>query len=113
MIPRDSRMIALLDGANRDPEKFPEPDRFDIGRSPNEHLAFGGGVHHCLGAHLARMEAQEAIVALATRTRAIELLDGNAQLGTLAVPRAGRAAGAPLGGLIRERWRSSPCGRVA
>ena len=74
VIPRDSRMIALLEGANRDPEKFPEPDRFDIGRSPNEHLAFGGGVHHCLGAHLARMEAQEAIVALATRTRAIELL---------------------------------------
>jgi cytochrome P450 len=73
-IPRDSRMLALLDGANRDPAQFPDPDRFDIGRSPNEHLAFGGGVHRCLGAHLARMEAQEAIVALATRTRAIELL---------------------------------------
>ncbi len=75
MIPRDTRVLALLDGANRDPAKFPEPDRFDIGRSPNEHLAFGGGVHRCLGAHLARMEAQEAIVALATRTREIELVD--------------------------------------
>jgi hypothetical protein len=73
-IPRDSRMIVLLDAANRDPARFPEPDRFDIGRSPNDHLAFGGGVHRCLGAHLARMEAQEAIVALATRTREIELL---------------------------------------
>ena len=73
VVPRDSRMLALLDAANRDPAQFPEPDRFDIGRSPNEHLAFGGGVHRCLGAHLARMEAQEAIVALATRTRAIEL----------------------------------------
>jgi len=73
-IPRDSRVVVLLEGANRDPAKFPEPDRFDIGRSPNEHLAFGGGVHRCLGAHLARMEAQEAIAALATRTRAIELL---------------------------------------
>ena len=73
-IPRDARVLALLDGANRDPAKFPEPDRFDIGRSPNEHLAFGGGVHLCLGAHLARMEAQEAIVALATRTRSIELV---------------------------------------
>ncbi len=73
-IPRDSRVIVLLEAANRDPAKFPEPDRFDITRSPNDHLAFGGGVHHCLGAHLARMEAQEAIVALATRTRAIELV---------------------------------------
>ena len=73
-IPADSRVIALLEGANRDPAKFSDPDRFDIGRDPNEHLAFGGGVHRCLGAHLARMEAQEAIVALATRTREIELL---------------------------------------
>ncbi|HEY8153643.1 MAG TPA: cytochrome P450 [Myxococcota bacterium] len=74
-IPRDSRVIVLLEAANRDPARFPEPDRFDVGRSPNDHLAFGGGAHLCLGAHLARMEAQEAIVALATRTRAIELLD--------------------------------------
>jgi len=73
-IPGDARVIALLDGANRDPAKFSDPGRFDIGRDPNEHLAFGGGVHRCLGAHLARMEAQEAIVALATRTREIELL---------------------------------------
>jgi len=73
-IPRDSRVIVLLDAADRDPAAFPDPDRFDVGRSPNEHLAFGGGVHRCLGAHLARMEAQEAIVGLATRTRAIELL---------------------------------------
>jgi hypothetical protein len=73
-IPGDARVIALLEAANRDPAKFSDPDRFDIGRDPNEHLAFGGGVHRCLGAHLARMEAQEAIVALATRTREIELL---------------------------------------
>jgi cytochrome P450 len=64
----------MLDAADRDPAKFPDPDRFDVGRSPNEHLAFGGGAHLCLGAHLARMEAQEAIGALATRTREIELL---------------------------------------
>jgi len=71
-LPADTRVIALLEGANRDPARFPDPDRFDVGRSPNEHLAFGGGVHHCLGAHLARMEAQEAIGALAARTREIE-----------------------------------------
>ena len=73
-LPRDARMVVMLDAANRDPAKFPEPDRFDVARSPNEHLAFGGGAHLCLGAHLARMEAQEAIGALATRTRKIELL---------------------------------------
>jgi cytochrome P450 len=73
-LPRDARVIVLLEAANRDPAAFPEPDRFDVGRSPNEHLAFGGGAHRCLGAHLALMEAQEAIGALATRTRAIELL---------------------------------------
>lgn len=74
VIPRDSRVLVLLEAANRDPAKFPEPDRFDIARTPNEHLAFGGGVHLCLGAHLARMEAQEAIGALVSRTRGIEPL---------------------------------------
>jgi cytochrome P450 len=73
-LPRDARVMVMLDAADRDPAKFPDPDRFDVGRSPNEHLAFGGGAHLCLGAHLARMEAQEAIGALATRTREIELL---------------------------------------
>lgn len=72
-IAKDSRVLAMLDAANRDPAKFPEPERFDVGRSPNEHLSFGGGVHHCLGAHLARMEAQEAIGALVARTRDLEL----------------------------------------
>ena len=65
--------MALLSAANRDPEKFPEPDRFDIGRSPNEHLSFGGGAHFCLGVHLARMEAQVAIGTLVARARTLEL----------------------------------------
>jgi cytochrome P450 len=74
-IPKDSRVVALLDAANRDPEKFPDPERFDIGRTPNEHLSFGGGAHLCLGAHLARMEAQEAIGALVSRTQSLELCE--------------------------------------
>ncbi len=53
--------------ANRDPEHFPEPERFDISRNPNRHLSFSAGIHHCLGAFMARYEGQEAFSALADR----------------------------------------------
>jgi hypothetical protein len=73
-IPADSEVLAILWGANRDPAVFADPDRFDVTR-PNarEHLAFGGGTHLCLGAHLARMEAQEALGALVTRAPGLTL----------------------------------------
>ena len=54
-------VLALLGAANRDPEAFPDPNTFDIRRHPNRHLAFGYGVHHCLGNKLARMEAAAAL----------------------------------------------------
>ena len=59
--------VLLLGAANRDPEQFPEPDRLDLGRRENRHLSFSHGVHFCLGAQLARAEAQIAIATLLCR----------------------------------------------
>jgi cytochrome P450 len=60
-IPRGSFVQVLIAGCNRDPSRFPDPDRFDITRKPSQNLAFGYGAHFCLGLHLARLEAQTAI----------------------------------------------------
>jgi pimeloyl-[acyl-carrier protein] synthase len=65
---RKGQMILILVGsANRDPEEFADPDRLDVGRGTNRHLAFGRGIHFCLAAPLARMEAQVAIGRLLQR----------------------------------------------
>lgn len=81
VIPADKPVMCILSAANRDPEVFPDPDRFDIGRDDAENLAFGGGVHFCLGAHLARMEAQSAIGGLARRFARIEPLSDRPEWG--------------------------------
>lgn len=73
VIPRDRPVMCMLAGANHDPTHFADPDRFDIARADNDHLAFGGGVHFCLGAHLARLEAQEAIAGLVRRFHGLKL----------------------------------------
>jgi pimeloyl-[acyl-carrier protein] synthase len=66
-------VLAVLGAANRDPAQFPDPDRLDLARSPNRHVAFGGGIHFCLGAPLARMEARIAVSALLARLPDLEL----------------------------------------
>jgi cytochrome P450 len=64
---KNDRIRWFISSANRDPNVFADPDKFDITRQPNPHVAFGNGVHHCLGATLARVEGQEVFKALAER----------------------------------------------
>lgn len=68
-------VFILIGSANRDPEAFEDPGALDLARPDNRHLGFGFGLHHCIGAPLARMEATVAFRELLRRTRAIELLD--------------------------------------
>ncbi|MDH2387873.1 cytochrome P450 [Streptomyces sp. HNM0663] len=63
-VPRGSRVVALLGSANRDPERFPRPDVLDVRRAADRHLGFGLGIHYCLGATLARAEAEIGLRAL-------------------------------------------------
>ena len=67
------RVFAFMNSANRDPEAFDDPERFDIGRPANPHVTFGHGIHFCLGAPLARLEARIAAVRLAERLPGIRL----------------------------------------
>ena len=60
-MPAGTQVTLCIGAANRDPEQFPEPDRLDITRNPNRHLAFGSGPHQCIGMHLARLEGRIAI----------------------------------------------------
>jgi cytochrome P450 len=73
VVRKNDRIRWFISSANRDPEVFANPETFDITRAPNPHVAFGSGVHHCLGATLARVEGQEAFKALAERFPTLHL----------------------------------------
>jgi cytochrome P450 len=73
VIPAGEWVLPAISSANRDPAQFPDPDRLDLGRDTSGHVAFGHGIHHCLGAPLARMEAEVALGALLARFPRISL----------------------------------------
>jgi cytochrome P450 len=75
-IPRGDMVMPFIGAADRDPAQFPEPDRLDIGRAENRHIAFGWGIHFCLGAPLARLEGQIAIGTLVRRLPKLALATG-------------------------------------
>jgi cytochrome P450 len=74
-IPAGAPVMAWIGAANHDESQFPEPEVFDIQRTPNRHLAFGQGIHYCLGAPLARLEAKIALGAMLERFRTFRLVE--------------------------------------
>jgi cytochrome P450 len=70
------KVVMYYGAANRDPEAFADPERFDLTRKPNEHVAFGGGgPHFCLGAHIARIEIEELLREVLSRMDGLEFAD--------------------------------------
>ena len=68
------KVVMYFGAANRDPDQFADPDRLDLSRSPNEHAAFGGGPHVCLGQHIARLEIDAILVEVLTRMKNLEIV---------------------------------------
>ncbi len=75
-VPAGSHVVAWIGSANHDEAQFQDPERFDLDRAPNKHIAFGHGIHFCLGAPLARLEGKIALTALAERLAAFDIAPG-------------------------------------
>jgi cytochrome P450 len=91
-IPEGATVLVYMGSANRDERQFPEPDRFDLHRNPTDHVGFGSGIHLCLGAALARLEARLALECMCRRVTRLELT----------------AAPVPTGGLLLRGSESMP-----
>jgi cytochrome P450 len=72
-VPENTKVLCFLASANRDPRKWPEPERFDITRRPTGHMAFGTGIHGCVGQAIARLEGEVVLTAIARRVKRIEV----------------------------------------
>jgi hypothetical protein len=72
IVPDGKKILMFLGSANRDPRRWDDPDRFDLSRDPSGHVGFGMGIHQCAGQHVARLEAEALLAALARRVRTIE-----------------------------------------
>jgi 4-methoxybenzoate monooxygenase (O-demethylating) len=73
VVPEGHKILMFLAAANRDPRRWDNPDAFDLSRDPSGHVGFGVGIHQCIGQHVARLEAEALLLALATRVRTLEL----------------------------------------
>jgi cytochrome P450 len=73
VIPDGEKILMFLGSANRDPRRWRNPDAFDLSRDPSGHVGFGFGIHQCVGQHVARLEAESLLTALAARVKRIEL----------------------------------------
>jgi 4-methoxybenzoate monooxygenase (O-demethylating) len=73
VVPAGKKILMFLGSANRDPRAWEDPDRFDLTRNPSGHVGFGMGIHQCVGQHVARLEAESLLTAMAKRFRRIEL----------------------------------------
>src|SRR5262249_1935641 len=97
-------VLAMIGSANRDPKQFPDAGRFDVTRDPNPHVAFGLGIHFCLGAPLARLEARVALADLLERLKGLRLASTRP---------GGPAAGWHVDGRTRLPIRFEPGRRAA
>ena len=95
-LPKGSTVFALFAAANRDPRVFDRPEIFDITRTPNKHLGFGQGIHYCVGAPLARIEARIALKTLFERAPNLELAVSPERLEMQKVPFFRRYASLPV-----------------